>query len=128
MMIDQIRIGRISTINPKKGTASVVYKDRDDSVTDELPLLATEYMMPKIDDLVLVLHLRSTQTGVIVGPIYNDKNRPVHSGKDVFYKDLGGDAYMLQEGGTLTIDASKIVFKCSSGSISLASIISHIGG
>ena len=55
--MDTIRIGRISAINYTDGTARIVYTDRDNAVTPELPLLSAEYCMPKVDDLVLVLHL-----------------------------------------------------------------------
>ena len=38
-----IRLGKISSINYTAGKARVVYEDRDDSVTSELPFLALQY-------------------------------------------------------------------------------------
>lgn len=134
-MDDLIRVGRVSTVNYKAGTAKVVYRDRDDMVTGELPMLSSEYLMPKPDDMVLVLHLKNAPSrGVIVGPIYNDDNRPGISGKNKYHKKLtddvqfkadGGD-FTVKTSGKVTIDADSIVFKGSSGTATLAQIISHI--
>ena len=134
-MDDLIRIGRVSTVNYKAGTAKVVYRDRDDMVTGELPMLSSEYLMPKPDDMVLVLHLKNAPSrGVIVGPIYNDDNRPGINGKNKYCKDLTDDVQFKADGGDLTvkasgkvtIDADSIVLKGSSGTATLAQIISHI--
>ena len=35
---NEIRIGRVSSVNKKDGTCRVVYKDKDNAVTMELPL------------------------------------------------------------------------------------------
>lgn len=43
-----IRLGKISSINYTAGKARVVYEDRDDSVTSELPFLALQYNIPKV--------------------------------------------------------------------------------
>ena len=98
-------------------------------------MLSSEYLMPKPDDMVLVLHLKNAPSrGVIVGPIYNDDNRPSISGKNKYCKDLtdgvqfkadGGD-FTVKASGKVTIDADSIVFKGSSGTATLAQIISHI--
>jgi hypothetical protein len=40
--MDTLRLGKISTINYKDGTARVLYTDRDNAVTAELPLLSFE--------------------------------------------------------------------------------------
>ena len=49
-----IRLGKISSINYGSGKARVIYEDRDQSVTSELPFLAWQYQMPRINDLVVV--------------------------------------------------------------------------
>ena len=126
-MNDLNKIGRISSINYKNGTAQVVYKDRDNMVTGDIPFLANEYLMPKVGDMVVVLHMKnSSKAGVIIGPIYNDDNRPGISGKNKFIKEMTDKACMKAEGGKLTISADDIVLTCSSGTATLAEIISHI--
>ena len=75
-----IRLGKISSINYTAGKARVVYEDRDDSVTSELPFLALQYNIPKVDDLVVVACFSNgTVSGVILGPVYNSANTP-HEG------------------------------------------------
>ena len=49
-----IRLGKISSINYTAGKARVVYEDRDDSVTSELPFLALQYIIPQVFDVVVV--------------------------------------------------------------------------
>lgn len=101
--MDQIRIGKISSLNYEDGTARVVYSDRDDAVTAELPLLSTEYYMPEVDDLVLVLHMpNGAEAGVIIGEFWNDNNRPPESGIGLYRKDLSrsGKAYVKYDDAT----------------------------
>lgn len=126
-MDDLIRIGRISALNYKEGTAKVVYKDRDDMVTGDFPLLATEYMMPKVDDMVLVLHFKNCKArGVIIGPIWNDNNRPEINGKGKYLKRMTDKASFKAEDGTLEINAEDIKLTCSAGTITVAQLIRHI--
>lgn len=102
--MDILRIGKISSVNYENGTARVLYTDRDNAVTAELPLLSHEYSMPSIDDLVLVCHLpNGGQAGVIVGPFWNVNHRPKESGAGLFRKDLGEDCYIKYQEGKLTI-------------------------
>lgn len=87
--MDTLRIGKISSINYEKGTARVLYTDRDNAVTAELPLLSAEYNPPKIDDFVLVCHLpNGSAAGIILGAFWNDKGRPVEGFEGLYRKDL----------------------------------------
>lgn len=81
-----IRLGKISSINYGAGKARVVYEDRDSSVTSELPFLANQYNMPKVNDLVVVACFSNgTVSGVILGPIYHAANKP-HGGADGIFR------------------------------------------
>ena len=51
---EDIRVGRVSAVNYEAGTISVVYEDRDGSVTKDIPMLSHEYMMPEPGDMVQV--------------------------------------------------------------------------
>lgn len=83
-----IRIGRISSINYPKGTARVVYEDKDRCVTFELPFLAWEYWMPRVKDQVVVAHLSNgTTAGVILGPVWNDGHRPADGREGLYRKE-----------------------------------------
>ena len=110
--MDTLRLGRISTINYKDGTARVLYTDRDNAVTAELPLLSFEYRMPAVDDLVLVCHLpNGGAAGIILGPVWNDNNRPAEGKEGLYRKDLdknAGTCFLRYDGNELQIVAPKL--------------------
>lgn len=105
--MDQIRLGRISSLNYDNGTARVVYADRDNTVTAELPLLSFMYYMPRVDDPVLVLHMpNGAEAGLILGRYWCRDNMPPEPGKDFFRMDLdrvGQCIIRHKEGGELEI-------------------------
>lgn len=105
--MDQIRLGRISSLNYQNGTARVVYKDRDNTVTAELPLLSFTYYMPRVDDPVLVLHMpNGPEAGLVLGRYWCKENMPPEPGKDFFRMDLdrAGECIIRhKEGGVLEI-------------------------
>ena len=110
--MDTLRLGKISTINYKDGTARVLYTDRDNAVTAELPLLSFEYRMPSVDDFVLVCHLpNGGAAGIILGPVWNDNNRPPEGKEGLYRKDLdknAGKCFLRYDGGELQIVAPKL--------------------
>lgn len=94
-MSDLIRVGYISAVNYSEGTAQVVYKDRDDSVSPYMPLWSNEYNMPEVDTLVYVLHLPNGGTrGMILVPPYTGENPPVEGKKGVWRKEFGDGSYL----------------------------------
>ncbi|MDC7288546.1 hypothetical protein NXH76_12095 [Blautia schinkii] len=109
--VDPVRIGYISTIDYKNGTATVVYKECEDSVSPELPFLSDEYDMPDIDDQVIVVTPQDTTRGLILGKVYHDGNRPVEGRKGIWRKDFKGGGYLQYDfasrrftvGGSLTV-------------------------
>ena len=96
-----IRIGKISKIDYETGMAEVTYPDMDNSVTALFPIvnLNEEYKMPEIGEEVLVLHLSNgAASGLILGPFWNEANKPAVNGKNVFRKEFSksqGTAYIL---------------------------------
>lgn len=83
------RVGKISSINYPAGTVRVTYPDKDDSVTQEIPLLAFEYNMPQVGDQIMVLHLSNgTEAGLVLGRYWNTKNKPPEGFKGLYRKDL----------------------------------------
>ena len=119
---DVIRIGRISSIDYKRGMASVTYPDRDGMVTAFLPVLSFtgEYRMPEVDSEVLVCHLSNgSANGVIVGKFWDVDNLPPVYGKGLFIKELGsvpGAAY-------ISCEDDEITFHDKNGTITLKQII-----
>lgn len=100
MKHDFIRIGRISAIDYKRGMARIVYHDRDTAVTEYFHTLTLnkEYHMPKIGDMVLILHLTNgASTGIILGKYWGPANLPPEYGKEIYRKDFAredGETYL----------------------------------
>lgn len=114
-MNDAIRVGRISSIDYKSGCADVCFKGEEDVIYSDLPFLAFEYKMPKVNDLVLVVAQKYAQkkSGFILGPYFNDENKPEVDGKDYFFKRFSDTAYIKYDAdkGELEITAGKVVIK-----------------
>ena len=80
-MSSEVRLGNISSIDYENGLCEVTYPDRDDTVTEMVPMLSNrEYRMPEVDDLVVVLHPGdSPEDAVILGTIWNEKIKPAEA-------------------------------------------------
>ena len=94
------RTGKVSSIDYENGMIQVVYPDKNNAVTTKLPYanFGNEYNMPKIGEQVLVAHLSNgTSRGVVIGGMWNKKNIPKESGKEIYRKELSktpGAAYI----------------------------------
>lgn len=112
-MENEIRLGKVSSVNYTAGMVRVVYHEKDDSVTREIPMLSDEYNMPAPGDMVLVLHLSNgTEAGVVLGRPWSEKNKPPEGAEGLYRKDLArtpGEAMIRYQGGVLTIKAAKVV-------------------
>lgn len=70
-MLKNLRLGTISSVDTKKGKASVYYEGNDEAVTNFFDTVETKGSILKKGDLVLVGHLHnSAGTGVIIGKIH----------------------------------------------------------
>ncbi len=110
-MKDLIRIGKISTINYKAGTASVTYTDRNSETSPQFPIFSATYEMPEIDDTVVVLMLPNSGTkGFIVGVPFSSRNVPEVSGAGIFYKKFRDGTKIIYNPATktLSVDAEEI--------------------
>lgn len=112
-MENEIRQGKVSAVNYATGMVRVVYHDKDDSVTREIPMLSDEYNMPAPGDMVLVLHLSNgTEAGVVMGRPWSGKHKPPEGAPGLYRKDLArtpGEAMIRYKGGVLTIKAAEVV-------------------
>lgn len=94
------RIGKVSSVNYESGMVQVLYSDKDNAVTTNLPYanFGNEYNMPKVGEQVLVAHLSNgTSRGVVIGSMWNKKNIPQESGEKLYRKELSkipGAAYI----------------------------------
>ena len=92
-MSSEVRLGNVSSIDYENGLCEVTYHDRDDTVTEMVPMLSNrEYRMPEVDDLVVVLHPGdSPEDAVILGTIWNEKIKPAEGKEKVFRKEYSNE-------------------------------------
>ena len=98
-----IRVGEVSKVNYDKGTIEVAYKDRDDSVTDEICMVSNNlYRMPVVGQMACVLHNSADQEmGTCIGTFWNDDNKPPGGKEGLYrydYNDKQGVAYESYDG------------------------------
>jgi phage baseplate assembly protein gpV len=115
-MENRIRIGQVSSIDYKKGLIKVLFQDRDETVTDELPILTfnDEYKMPEIGAYVVTLHLSNgAEAGYVLGTFWDGSNLPAKGQKGIYRKELAneqGKAFFEydKDTGELVIHADKV--------------------
>lgn len=101
-----------TSINYEAGRVRVVYSDRNDAVTDELPLQSFEYDMPHVGDPVYVMHQSNgVAEGVVLSRYFHDNNMPIEYGPHIHRKEYGPDAFMRydRDKEILTLNFKKIV-------------------
>lgn len=127
--MNEIRVGRVSTINYAAGTVKVAYPDRSDKDTAELPVfcgLGKEYQMPKVGEPVLVLHLSNDSSmGIVLGGFWTEKATPKESGENVYYKAFqnNGDAFLQVLDGKMMLGASELSLRDNAGTISVSELL-----
>lgn len=129
---EAVRYGKVSSVNLKKCTARVVFEDREDSVSPELPVLqkntmnCKHYWMPHVDEMVVCLYLANGQeSGIIIGTIYSDIDKPVpeisDEGKNrdgVWFEDGTFIKYEL-DSKTLAIDTQGNINITAKGDVTI---------
>lgn len=122
-MANEIRVGKVSSVDYAAGTVRVVYHDKDDSVTPAIPLISDEYHMPEIGDMVLVLHLSNgKEAGVVLGRPWSEKHKPPEGMAGLFRKDLGrkpGEAMIRYDGSILTIQCAGAIDITAGGAVKI---------
>lgn len=80
---DTIRIGKVASIDEQKATARVTFEDRQDIVSNDLPLVVPftlkdkAYYMPSIGERVIcVFNPDAPSRGFIIGSFYADTRLP----------------------------------------------------
>ena len=84
-----IKIGEVSSINPAKCTARVVFDDEDSLVSYDLPVLQRntlenhDYFMPDVGEDVLCVFPQGSDDGFIIGSWYAGDITPPASSEDI---------------------------------------------
>ena len=126
-----VREGKVNATYPERHTARVVFEDKDNVVSPEMPILTScsagnkSYAMPDVGDMVVCLMASNadmTGTGWIIGSRFNDKSKPNANSQDVTRIDFADGSYVeynrkshelkLKSTGKITIEAKdEISFK-----------------
>lgn len=120
--MDNIRIGTVNTIDYKNGILSVIYVDRDDCITQDIPFLTfnNEYKMPCVGEKVLVLNLSNGDgMGICLGTYWEEDNTPPGGKKGAYYKKIN-DKTSIQydvEQKSLIIEAEHLVLKATADGV-----------
>lgn len=129
-----IKIGEVSSIDPAKCTARVVFDDEDSIVSYDLPVLQRntlknrDFAMPDIgEDAIVLFFGEGQEDGVIIGSIYAGEVTPPESTEDrrtVVFDDDTRVCYDRQEHKlTVTIEGTEIVFNRQDGSITVPNVV-----
>lgn len=103
------RIGTVSSTDAETGMVSVLYRDRDEEVTQMLPYATFngEYKLPQVGDKVIVIHLSNGKEMAVVLGTYWNKSHPAGN-PGAYHKELGEGAYFNYHKEVLTIAAEHI--------------------
>lgn len=90
-----VRIGQVNSVDESKGTVQVLFQDKDDIVTDDLPLLSFEYDIPPVGSQVLCVFLgNGLEQGFCLGRFYSQQLLTPVSNKDIYFKKLDDGVYI----------------------------------
>ena len=130
MQFDNFKIGEVSSINPVKCTARVIFDDENSMVTYDLPIMQRnslgnrDYQMPDIgEDVLCLFRSDGFEDGVIIGSFYGGDVGPPETTADrrtVVFKDGTRICYdRAAHTLTVTIASTEIVFDQQNGSITV---------
>ena len=97
-----VRFGKISSVDPTKATARVVFDDRDGLVSAELFVLQPScmnnqfYSLPDVNDSVVCLMFPNDEHGggVVLGSFFTEKNLPPAQNQDIGMIKFSDDSYI----------------------------------
>ena len=129
-----IKIGEISSIDPAKCTARVVFDDEDSIVSFDLPVLQRnslknhDYAMPDVgEDAIVLFFGEGQEDGVILGSIYAGEVTPPESMENrrtvVFDDDTRVCYDRAEHKLTVTIEGTEVVFNRQDGSITVPNAV-----
>lgn len=92
-MKEDVRLGKVSSLDPAAGLVRVVYHEKDGDVTRCIPILSPIfsglYSLPEVGDQVLVLHLSNgSEAGVVLGRPWSDKFPPPEGAEGLVRLDM----------------------------------------
>lgn len=134
LMRQLIRIGIVSSVNPRNCTAKVLFEDQDEAVSYDLFVINQntqnnqDYWLPDVNEAVLCLFLPiGIETGFILGSYYSEVDKPANTNPNV--RSIGfKDGTVIQynrETHKLIVDCvGDVEISCKNASISAQTKVS----
>lgn len=131
---DLIKIGEVSSVDPGKCTARVVFDDENSLVSYDLPILQRNtyenhdyQMVHPGEDVICLFFGGGQEDGFIIGSLYAGEIKPPEASLDrrtVVFSDGTRVCYDRQEHKlTVTIEGTEIVFNRQDGSITVPNAV-----
>jgi len=104
-----VKIGKVSSVDEKKGSARVLFEDRQNSISGDLfvimpfTLSGQVYYMPAVNERVVCI-FDECGTGFIVGSFYADNRLPVQGDKNMAYVDFNDGTIIRYNRGEKIVD------------------------
>lgn len=108
-----IRVGVINAVNAAKGTVDVLFEDRDNQIVSDLPLLSSEYDIPKIGAQALCLFLgNDIEQGFCLNSFYSNVYTPPVANKNIYRKQFDNGTFIeyKKDTGELSFCSPKPIF------------------
>lgn len=129
---ETLRYGKVTAVDRKKCLARVLFEDRDDTVSNWLPVMQKNtmnhkfYWLPDVDEIAVCLFLSNgEESGLIIGTVYSDVDKPVTEISDedkerhgVWFKD-GTFIKYEHDTQTLVINGAKNISIIATDTISI---------
>lgn len=135
------RAGIVSSVNPASMTARVVFPDKDNLQSAELPILTMGalgsklYWMPKVGDHVACLFFQNSSSlngGVILGSYFTDENPPNAASEGVVRFDFSDGTVIEynENASSLTINCAGTINITGGGDVVVGgvSLVNHTHG
>ena len=147
---DILRIGTVVSVHPERHRVRVRFTDKNDMVSDELPVLVPGSLknkgqcLPDETELVLCAFLPSgEEAGFVVGSFYSEADLPLSADRDEYLLKIPGGgciamhrkrhtitlvdyhgSKMLWEGGNITLKSANNIYLNPDGNVPIPSHIS----
>ena len=107
-----VKIGKVSSVDEKKGTARVLFPDRGESVSGDLFIIVP--FMPSVNERVVCV-FDDRGTGFIIGSFYADSRLPPLGDKNKAYVDFNDGTVLRYDKKEKLLDII-----CDKGEINIA--------
>ena len=98
---NMIRIGRVSSVHPSEMAIKVVFEDKDNLVSDKLPVLVRgssknrDYWLPDVGEQVCCLMLpNGHNAGICLGSFYSESSPPAIADAEKRRIDFSGGSFI----------------------------------